>query len=72
MKAWKRCIAAVLSFLIFTTSVNISVAAGTYDTENFIWKADEAEIVAGYYGLDEKEVDVLKNNAIDGGYEYVP
>ena len=71
MKAMKRCIAVVLSLLIFTTSVNISEAAGTYDNENYIWKADEAEIVAGYYGLDKEEVDVLSNDAIDGGYEYV-
>ncbi len=70
MKAMKRCIAVVLSLLIFTTSVNISKAAGAYDNENYIWKANEAEIVAGYYGLDE-EVDILTNDAIDGGYEYV-
>lgn len=71
MKAMKRCIAVVLSLLIFTTSVNISKAAGAYDNENYIWKADEAEIVAGYYGLDEEEVDILTNDAVNGGYEYV-
>lgn len=70
MKAWKCCLALVLSLMIFTTSVNISEAAGTYDIENFIWKADEAEIVAEFYGLDKKEIDVLKNNAINGGREY--
>lgn len=72
MKVWKRCIAAVLAFMIFTTSVNFSEAAGTYDTENFKWTASAAEVVAGYYGLNEKETVVLLNNAVNSGDKYDP
>lgn len=72
MKVWKRCLAAVLAFMIFTTSVNFTEAAGTYDTENFIWTATDAEVVAGYYGLDEKVTAVLSNNAVKGGESHKP
>lgn len=71
MKVWKRCLAAVLSFIIFITSANISEAAGTYDSENYIWKANHAEILAEYYGISEKETDVLYNEAINSGYRYI-
>lgn len=70
MKVWKRCFAAVLAFMIFTTSVNFTEAAGTYDMENFIWTASDGEVAAGYYGLDKEETAVLLNNAVDSGYQY--
>ncbi len=70
MKICKRCLAAMLAFVIFISSENISEAAGGYDYENFIWNASDAEIVAEYYGLEKAETNVLLNEAINGGYEY--
>lgn len=70
MKVWKRCFSAVLAFIVFMTSVNFTEAAGTYDKENFIWTASDAEVVAGYYGLDELETEVLLNPSVDSGFEY--
>ena len=71
MKVWKRCMAAVLSFVIFFTNCNISIAAGTYDAEDHIWTGSKAEIVADYYGLDSREKDILQNKSIDRGYEHI-
>ena len=70
MKVWRRCFSAVLAFIVFMTSVNFTEAAGTYDKENFIWTASDAEVVAGYYGLDELETAVLLNPSVDSGFEY--
>ena len=56
--------------MIFITSVNFAEAAGNYDKENFIWTANDAEVVAGYYGLDENETAVLSNPAVNRGNEY--
>ncbi|MBO5159514.1 MAG: hypothetical protein J6B94_07985 [Lachnospiraceae bacterium] len=70
MKVWKRCVAAVLAFMIFITSADLAEAAGTYDQENFIWTARDAAVVAGYYGLDELETAVLLNPSVDGGAQY--
>lgn len=71
MKVWKRCMAAVLSFVIFFTNCNISIAAGTYDAEDHIWTGSKAEIVADYYNLDSREKDILQNKSIDRGYEHI-
>lgn len=71
MKVWKRCLAAVLSFILFCTSANISEAAGTFDDRLWIWKSTDAEIVAEFYGLDEKESAALLNDAVNGGKNYL-
>ena len=71
MKVWKRCLAALLSFMVFTTSVNISEAAGIYDPKNYIWTATDAEIVAEHYGLESRETDVLYSKAVNRGYSYI-
>lgn len=71
MKVWKRCLAVVLSFIIYISSVNFSEAAGTYDSKNYIWKATVSEVLADYYELDKKATDVLFNNAINQGYRYI-
>lgn len=71
MKVWKRCLAAVLSFIIFCISVNFSEAAGTFDDRLWIWKSTDAEIVAEFYGLDDKESAALLNDAVKGGNNYL-
>ena len=70
MKVWKRCLAAVLSFVTFLTSVNISNAAGAYDKKYSVWTANAADIVAEHYNFSDKELDVLYNDAINAGYLY--
>lgn len=70
MKVWKRCLSAVLAFMIIITSVKFTEAAGAYDIDNFIWTASDAEVVAACYGLDKKETAVLLNPAVNGGTEY--
>ncbi len=70
MKVWKRCLAALLAFIIFGTSANISEAAGVVDAEDGIWKATAAEIVAESYGLTEKEAELINAEIIRKGTEF--
>ena len=70
VKVWKRCLAAILAFMIFTTSVNFSEAADIYNTDNSRWISSDAEVVAESYGLNREILDVLYNPAINGGTKY--
>lgn len=70
MKEWKRCLAAVLSFITFVTSTSINNAAGVYDKEYSVWSAKASEIIGEYYGLEDEALDVLNNSAINTGSRY--
>ncbi len=72
MKAWKRCFAALLAFIMMFTSANVSFAAGKLDAETNVWSATAADIVAEHYGLasNPRLVAVLCNAAIDTGAAY--
>ena len=71
MKAWKRCLAALLSFTILYTSTGSAQAAGTFSEKFLTWNATRAEILSEYYGVSEKETAVLMNDAVNQGYEYL-
>lgn len=70
MKVWKRCLAVILAFLTFTTSVNFSEAAGTYDSENCIWTSGDAEILAEQYQLPAESVSAMMADAVNSGRTY--
>lgn len=70
MKEWKRCMAAVLSFVIFMTSVNFSEAAGKFDQKYHIWTACEGEILTEYYELGAKATELMQNKAVRAGNRY--
>jgi len=72
MKVWKRCISALLAFIMLGSSTNIALAAGTLDTETNVWSASAADIVAEHYGLasNTRLAAVISNGAIRSGAAY--
>lgn len=72
MKAWKRCIAALLALIMMVTSTNFGFAAGTIDGETGVWSATAAEVVMEHYGRlsDKRIAAIFDNEAIDVGAEY--
>lgn len=72
MKAWKRCIAALLALIMMVTSTNFGFAAGTIDGETGVWSATAAEVVMEHYGFasDRSLEAIFANAAVDAGFEY--
>lgn len=72
MKVWKKCISALLAFIMIGSSTNIAFAAGKLDGETNLWSASAADIVAEHYGLasNSKLGAVISNGAIRSGAAY--
>jgi hypothetical protein len=70
MKVWKRCAAAFLALGIWGSSIRVGLAAGTWNRSEETWSSSAAGVAAEAYGMDEKEIAVLENEAILRGAEY--